>query len=187
MIIKSSISNVDPLITGMKKVIMGNFLWTIIETSPKFTGWAIPSFAWAFLVQVFYLTITGLLRYHDLGTVDTPKWYDYVWFIYRELPSMLPMITVFSVSITVVMLISGIFIRTGYTVGELPGLMRTHPWAFIVDVVLPLLGLVTLVVGLFLQEWTVVAISLVVLSGFFSHKMVNIMITWTRVYLEFAS
>ena len=166
---------------------MGNFLWNIIKASPKFTGWAIASFAWAFLVQIFYLTITGLLRFHDIRTVDSPKWHDYVWFIYRELPSMLPMVIVFSVSMTVVMLVSGIYIRTGYTVGELPNLIRTRPWAFVFEVLLPTLGMIILIAGFFLQEWSIVVISVALLSGFFSHKMVSILITWTRVYVDLAS
>ena len=166
---------------------MGNFIWNIIKASPKFTGWAIASFAWAFLVQVFYLTIVGLQRFHDINTVDTPMWHDYVWFIYRELPSLLPMVAVFSVSFTVFMLVSGIYIRTGYTIGELPKLIRTRPWAFMFEVVLPALGMITLGIGLFLQEWFIVVISVALLSGFFSHKMISILITWTRVYVELAS
>ena len=166
---------------------MGNLHWYFIKASPKFTGWAIATFAWVFLVQVFYLTIVGLLRFHEINTVDTPKLHDYVWFIYRELPSMMPMVAVFSASITVVMLVSGIYIRTGYTVGELPNLIRTRPWAFVFDVLLPTLGMIILIVGLFLQEWSVVVISVSLLSGFFSYKMVSIMITWTRVYVDLTS
>ncbi len=185
--IGASTSNVDPPITVATVAIMGNFLWNIIKASPKFSGWAIASFAWAFIVQVFYLTLTGLLRFHDIKTVDTPKWHDYVWFIYRELPSMLPMVAVFSVSITVVMLVSGIYIRLGPTVGELPNLIRTRPWTFAFEVVLPIFGMVALGIGLFLQEWLIVVISLTLLSGFFSHRMVSILITWTRVYVDLAS
>ena len=122
---------------------MSNFQWNFIKASPKFTGWAIASFAWVFLVQVFYLTMAGLLRFRDIKTVDNPKWHDYVWFIYHELPSMLPMVVVFSVSITVIMLITGIYIRTGYTLGELPNLMRTRPLVFMFEVVLPIVGMTT--------------------------------------------
>ena len=166
---------------------MGNLHWNFIKASPKFTGWAIATFAWAFLGQVFYLTIVGLLRFHENNTVDTPKLHDYVWFIYRELPSMMPMVAVFSASITVVMLVSGIYIRTGYTVGELPKLIRTRPLVFMFDVVLPISGMITLGIGLFLREWLIIVISLALVSGFFSYKMISILITWTRVYVDLAS
>ena len=166
---------------------MSNFQWKFIKASPKFAGWAIASFAWVLLIQVFYLTIAGLLRFHDIKTVDNPKWHDYVWFIYHELPSMLPMAAVFSVAITVVMLITGIYIRTGYTLGELPNLMRTRPLVFGFDVVLPIVGTTIMVIGLFLQEWSIVVICMGLLSGFFSYKMFSILITWTRVYVDLAA
>ena len=185
--IGASTSDVDLPITVTTEAVMGNFLWNIIKASPKFTGWAIASFAWTFLIQVFYLTITGLLRFHDIKAVDASKWHDYVWFIYSELPSMLPMVTVFSVSITVVMLISGIYIRTGYTVGELPNLIRTRFWVFLFEILLPIFGMITLGIGFFLRERLIIVISLMLLSAFFSHKMVSILITWTRVYVDLAA
>ena len=86
---------------------MGNILWHSIKASPKTTGWAFATFIWAFITQLVYVTVAGLSHFHNLPTTEDAQLHDYIWFAYRELPASLPMITVFSASATVLLLVMG--------------------------------------------------------------------------------
>ena len=161
---------------------MNNLLWQIIRTSPKFTGWAIASFTWFFLFQVALITIVSIFRFHDLQEDATANWHDYIWFTYREMPAMLPMIIVFALASTILGIIGGIYIRVGSTLGELPTLIRTKPFVFLWDVVVVPASTIIVLIGIITQQWILSYYALALLGVYFSHKTVAILIAWTRAF-----
>ena len=96
---------------------MGNIIWRFMKASPDTVGWAVGVFVWAVTLQLAVVTTVGLFHYDSIA--EDSQVYDYVWFVYREMPSTLPVILVYSGAMTAIMLSVGIYIRIGFTIGEL--------------------------------------------------------------------
>ena len=172
---------------------MGNIFWRFMKASPDTVGWAIGTFVWAIILQLAFVTTIGFFRYHSIA--EDSQVYDYVWFVYREMPSTLPMILVYSGAMTAITLLSqyrrrdsaGIYIRIGFTIGELPHAVRHHTLRFVWEVVLPPLCLAVLLVGLLFEQPILVFLAGPILAFFLSQKFVSIWIDWARAMVKSAT
>ena len=164
---------------------MGNIIWRFMKASPATVGWAIGTFVWAVTLQLAIVTTTAFFRYHSIA--EDSQVYDYVWFVYREMPSALPMILVYSGAITAIMLSVGIYIRIGFTLGELPHAIRHHPIRFVWEVALPFLCLAVLLAGLLFRQPILVLLVVPVLAAFFTQQFVSIWIAWARAMVKSAT
>ena len=164
---------------------MGNIVWRFMKASPDTVGWAIGAFVSAAILQLAYVTRAGILRYHSIA--EGSEVYDYVWFVYREMPSTLPMILVYSGAITAIMVSVSIFMRSGFTVGELPHAIRHYPLRFVFEVALPVLCLAGLFAGLEFGQPILVFLGVPILAGFLSQKLVSIWIDWVRTMVKSAT
>ena len=164
---------------------MGNIFWRLMKASPSTVGWAIGAFIWSVILQLAVVTMAGFFRYHSMA--EDSQVYDYVWFVYREMPSTLPMILVYSGAITAMMLAAGIYIRIGFTIGELPNAVRHHPLRFVWGVVLPPLCLAVLLVGLLFEQLILVSLAVFILALFFTQQFVSIWIAWARAMVKSAT
>lgn len=164
---------------------MGNILWQFMKASPGVVGWGVGSFVWAVVVQVIGVTVYALNRYRLEH--DDALFHDYVWFIYREMPSALPMIFVYSGVFVVIMLSASIFVRSGFTVGELPQAVRRQPVRVLAEVILPFVCIASIVAGLAFNEIVFAAIAVPVLASYLSVKAVGIWIDWARSMIREAT
>ena len=164
---------------------MGNIVWRFMKASPDTVGWAIGAFVCAVILQLFYVTWIAFLRYHSIA--EDSQYYDYVWFVYREMPSTMPMILVYSGAMTAIVLSVGIFIRIGFTIRELPHAIRHHPLRFVWEIALPALCLAVLLAGLLLGQSIFTFLATVILAGFLSGKFVSIWIDWARTMVKSAT
>ena len=164
---------------------MGNIFWRFMKASPDTVGWAIGTFVWGVVAQLAFVTTIGFFRFHSIA--EDSQVYDYVWFVYREMPSTLPMILVYSGAMTAITLSAGIYIRIGFTIGELPHAVRHHPLRFVWEVVLPPLCLAVLLVGLLFEQPILVSLAVFILAFFFAQKFVSIWIDWARAMVKSAT
>ena len=164
---------------------MANILWRFMKASPDTVGWAIGTFVWAVVLQLVYVTRIAFLRYHSIA--EDSQVYDYVWFVYREMPSILPMILVYSGAITAIMVSVSIFIRSGFTIGELPHAIRHHPLRFVLEVALPALCLAVFLAGRLFGQPILVSLGWPILATFLSLKFVSIWIDWARTMVKSAT
>ena len=166
---------------------MGNIVWRFMKASPDSVGWAIGTFVFATTIQLVYLTRIAFLRYHSIA--EDSQVYDYVWFVYLEMPSTLPMILVYSGAMTAIMLSVSIFIRIGFTIRELPHAILHHPLRFVWEIALPSLCLAVLLAGwlLGLGQSILSFLATVILAGFLSGKFVSIWIDWARTMVKSAT
>ena len=164
---------------------MGNIFWRFMKASPDAVGWAIAAFVWAVTVQLAVVTTMGLFRYHSIA--EDSQVYDYVWFIYLEMPSTLPMIFAYSGATTAIMLSVGIYIRIGFTIGELPYAIRHRPLRFVWEIVLPFLCIAVLFAGTLFGQPILVFLGSLILAAFFSQQFVSIWIRWARTMVKSAT
>ena len=158
---------------------MGNILWRFMKASPGTVGWAVGTLVWAIIVQLAILTVTGFARYHTMA--ENPQVYDYIWFVYREMPSTLPMVFVYSGATAAIMLSVGIYVRIGFTMRDLPHAARHHPLRFIWEVAVPPLCAAGLLANLLFEQRIIMSLSITVLAAFVSAQLVGIWITWARI------
>ena len=163
---------------------MGNIIWRFMKASPDMVGWAIGAFVWAVTLQLAVVTTVGFFYYDSIA--EDSQVYDYVWFVYREMPSTLPMILVYSGAMTAIMLSVGIFIRIGFTIGELPHAVRHNPLRFVWEVALPPLCLAVLFAGLLFGQSILVFLAVSILGVFLGQQFVSIWIAWARVMVKFS-
>ena len=164
---------------------MGNIIWRFMKASPDMVGWAIGAFVWAVTLQLAYVTTVGFFHYDSIA--EDSQVYDYVWFVYREMPSTLPMILMYSGAFTAIMLSVGIFIRKGFTIGELPHAVWHHPLRFVWEVALPPLCLAVLSAGLLFGQSILVSLGGSILGGFFGYQFVIIWVAWARDMVKLAT
>ena len=164
---------------------MGNIIWRFMKASPDMVGWAIGAFVWAVTLQLAVVTTVGFFHYDSIA--EDSQVYDYVWFVYREMPSTLPMILVYSGAMTAIMLSVGIFIRIGFTIGELPHAVRHNPLRFVWAVALPPLCLAVLFAGPLFGQSILVFLAVSILGVFLGQQFVSIWIAWARVMVKLAT
>ena len=164
---------------------MGNIFWRFMKASPNTVGWIIASFIWAVVLQLAVVTTAGVSRYHSIA--EDSQAFDYVWFLYREMPSTLPMILVYSGAMTAIMLAASIFIRTGFTIGELPHTIRHHPLRFVWEVALPFFFLAVLLAGLLFGQPILISLAVLILAAFLSERVVSIWVDWARLMAKSAT
>ena len=164
---------------------MGNIIWRFMKASPVMVGWAIGAFVGSVTVQLAFVTTVGFLHYDSIA--EDSQFYDYVWFVYREMPSTLPMILVYSGAMTAITLSVGTFIRIGFTIGELPHAVRHHPLRFVWEVALLPLCLAVLFAGLLFGQSILVFLGVSILGVFLGERFVSILIAWARVMVKLAT
>ena len=136
-------------------------------------------------IQLAVVTTVGLFHYDSIA--EDSQVYDYVWFVYREMPSTLPVILVYSGAMTAIMLSVGIYIRIGFTIGELPHAVRHHPLRFVWEVALPPLCLAVLVAGLLFGQSILVVLGALILGAFLGQQFVSIWVAWARAMVKSAT
>ena len=164
---------------------MGNIIWRFMKASPDTAGWAISTFVWVVTIQLAVVTTMGFFHYDSIA--EDSQVYDYVWFVYREMPSTLPMILVYAGAITGIILPVGIFIRIGFTIRELPRAVRHRPLRFVWKAVLLLLCLAVFFAGWLFGQSILVFLVVPILGAFLGHEFVRIWIAWARAMVKSAT
>ena len=106
-----------------------------------------------FFVQVVWLVYVVAGRYES---TDASTVHDLIWFIYKELPAALPMAAVFAVGLVVAAQITGRFLLSGPTFGELPIWIRKHP----VKIAFNIAIFALLLVGIIFSKGTLMGVAM---------------------------
>lgn len=129
---------------------------------PRSAGYSIALGIWFFLAQVVFLTLLAVERYDGTTSSTLP---EYIWFVYKEVPSTLPMAAVFSIGSIVLMQVMARFAVSGPTIGELPNWIKENPIRAGFNVLLNVLLIVALVLHLWPLMWGVLGVMLSRMAG----------------------